>query len=156
MMSQNAHTNQSIGNQLNMQFVDIKLIKMRRNIDQFFGTPSFTKIELRGFDTKSSIYIANFYFLVCFFKIFVHFVWYFRQNSRLWESVNNMNDLNEMIRMWDITLDKQGCATMLQAGSIIVYCYLFIYTTCIAHYSRMYKSRFSCSLGSLARLSTLL
>jgi len=44
----------------------------------------------------------------------------------MWREYDKINDVNQAAAVWLLTLEKQGCSTMLQAGKAVIFCVLFI------------------------------
>ncbi len=42
-----------------------------------------------------------------------------RQNAKLWDDTRTVDGVINLVNTWLITLEKQGCATMLKAGDLL-------------------------------------
>jgi len=40
------------------------------------------------------------------------------QNTEMWRDFSKISDVNQAAVVWLLTLEKQGCSTMLQAGMV--------------------------------------
>jgi len=43
----------------------------------------------------------------------------YSQNTEMWRDFNKIGDVVQAASVWLLTLEKQGCSTMLQAGTVL-------------------------------------
>ena len=66
----------------------------------------------------------------------------YSQNTEMWRDFKSISDVNQAAVIWLLTLEKQGCSTMLQAGIVYLppafamFCFytaltLFLFSHCM-------------------------
>ena len=56
----------------------------------------------------------------CFAFYTVLFIFACRQNTEMWRDFDKISDVTQAASVWLLTLEKQGCSTMLQAGNFYI------------------------------------
>ena len=79
------------------------------------------------YSLRSFVFLT--YFQLCLLYVRHCFIFcIYRQNTEMWRDFNRINDVNQAAVVWLLTLEKQGCSTMLQAGIV---CLPTAFSVCI-------------------------